>query len=361
MNHYNPVRIVFKPIESVINYIEKGKSYLVVSSFGADRRGFLDVFKTNHRDFKFHIITNTKSNPDLSDLEGLQSQIPADLRAFDGVIGLGGGSVIDTAKYLAFRMINSGRIIDSLFDEDISSLEISRSLPLIAIPTTAGTGSEVTQFATVWDLVNRRKLSITGESLFPKLALIDKKLLNTLDDDNLLYPALDALSHSLDSIWNKNCSPLTRPLSIESMHYTLEGLQILCKNGSTEEGRSKLQIGSILAGLAISQTRTSAAHAFSYQFTYNYGVPHGLACSVPLFFLLEKYHERITTNESEKILFCSVRDLLLDLKLLKRLNEFVDHLVFDDNLNQSRLSNFLFTDSDLYNDFKNYVSTSFTS
>src|SRR5690606_10586758 len=119
-----------------------------------------------------------------------------------GLIALGGGSVLDATKLLAVTIHSSvDRPLHLALREDIGG-DWRRSIPLITIPTTSGTGSEVTPFATVWDTAAQKKHSVMGDALFPDHCILDPLLTLSLPYDETLYTGLDATSHALESLWN---------------------------------------------------------------------------------------------------------------------------------------------------------------
>jgi alcohol dehydrogenase len=161
------------------------------------------------------------------------------------------------------------------------------ALPLVAVPTTAGTGSEVTPFATVWDHQNKKKHSVTGDDLYAQTALLDPELTLGLPDEVTVSSGLDAISHAFESTWNRNATPVSLGFATASLQLSLKALPILHENPENLEQRAAMLQASTLAGMAISQTRTALAHSISYPLTAHFGLPHGIACSFTLPALLE--------------------------------------------------------------------------
>ena len=169
-------------------------------------------------------------------------------------------------------------------------------MPVTAIPTTSGTGAEVTPFATVWDSTTHKKHSLTGEHIYPTHALLDPELTLTLRRKETLYPALDTISHALESLWNKNRTPLSEAYATQALILANKALPIILEAPDNLEHRSRMQQASVLAGLAISQTRTAIAHSISYPLTSHFGVPHGLACSFTLPWLIKEWLPRVSES-----------------------------------------------------------------
>src|SRR5690606_20309422 len=105
-----------------------------------------------------------------------------------------------------------------------------KKIPLVAIPTTSGTGAEVTPFATVWDQSEHRKYSITGDLIFPDTAVLDPELTLSLPEKETLYPGLDAISHALESLWNVNRTPVTAGFAIQALELAVEALPTVLGN-----------------------------------------------------------------------------------------------------------------------------------
>ena len=200
------------------------------------------------------------------------------------VLAVGGGSVLDSAKML-LPGVASGD-----FAEIHAALAagktpaITRALPLIAVPTTAGTGSEVTPWATLWDRspAKPKKYSLHLNETWPEAALVDPELTLSLPAAVTRNSGLDALSHALESIWNVNCNPVSDALAVEAARTVIATLPALLKNPGDKALRSAAARASLQAGLAFSNTKTALAHSISYDMTLLHGLPHGLACSFTL-------------------------------------------------------------------------------
>ena len=198
------------------------------------------------------------------------------------LLAIGGGSTIDTAKGVA-RILSQNEnwsLRNHLAGQD--KILKANTIPLFAIPTTAGTGSEVTSFGTIWDPLSKKKYSVVGKDLYPEIALLDPELTTTLSVETTIASGLDAVSHALESAWNKNANKLTWSLCVKSLKLTLATLPKLLSDPLNLDLRARMMEASTLSGLAISQTRTSLAHSISYPLTMHFGLPHGFACSFTL-------------------------------------------------------------------------------
>lgn len=234
-------------------------------------------------------VRDVAPNPDLADLVRQASWVaPAEPRP-EVVIALGGGSVIDSAKVLAAAAGGFGAVEALLNGE--KALAGWQPLPLIAVPTTAGTGSEVTCWATVWDREAATKRSLDHPALYPEAAVIDPELMRSMPHDLTIATGLDALSHALESLWNVNANPVTASHAVAAARSILDVLPALVAAPDDPDLRSQMAKASLAAGLAFSGTRTAIAHSISYPVTLRHGVQHGIACSFTLPMILDSLTE----------------------------------------------------------------------
>lgn len=192
------------------------------------------------------------------------------------IIALGGGSVIDTAKVAQITAGTGNSVSDLLYHTAEKQLR-SLTDTFVAVPTTAGTGSEVTPFATVWDFDGPKKHSIEHQLLRATHAYLDGHLTTSLSESQTQTTAGDALAHAMESIWSKPNQFFTQALAGQAIRLIVKTLPIVLKDPSRVDERQRMIWASLLAGMAISYTRTAAAHAISYPLTLNYRIPHGRA------------------------------------------------------------------------------------
>jgi alcohol dehydrogenase len=144
----------------------------------------------------------------------------------------------------------------------------------------------------MWNHAETQKFSVVGQDLYPQIAFLDPELTNTLPEEITITSALDAMSHALESVWNKNANEITLAYSRKSLELSLNYLTALLAEPSNLFLRGKLMEASLLAGYAISQTRTALAHSISYPLTSMFGLPHGFACSFSLPAILD-YNSKV--------------------------------------------------------------------
>lgn len=210
------------------------------------------------------------SNPNVKDLNDGLNQ--AKSFSPDLFIAIGGGSVIDMGKLIRYFSALSGDFFSK------NQTQISAFKPLIAIPSTAGTGSEATHFAVLYD-ENKEKKSIASQSILPDVAVLASSLTNDLPAYITACSGFDALAQAIEAYWNINATT-------ESDSYAEEAIGIIFPNlvrtviNPTKALRGEMARGAYLAGKAINITKTTAPHAFSYPFTSHYGYPHGHAVAI---------------------------------------------------------------------------------
>lgn len=226
-----------------------------------------------------HWVDGVRENPGLADLQAEIDRL-ADCQ-FDAVLGFGGGSALDSAKVLKVALASAcrGQALSTLLSQPHLHAEADTK-PLYMVPTTAGTGSEVTPFATVWDHSERKKLSLAGPAVWPSATFVDGALTDSVPFDVTVSTGLDAINQAAESIWNRNANSITLAYAIRALRLGFDALPSLAgRRGDQQGARDQMAEASLLAGLAISHTRTALCHSISYPITAHFGVPHGLACA----------------------------------------------------------------------------------
>ncbi|WP_264214126.1 iron-containing alcohol dehydrogenase PsrA [Leisingera thetidis] len=226
------------------------------------------------------IIDDIAPNPDYVLLADQSARFAQAGHPVEVIVALGGGSVIDSAKVFAAANGDFGKVAHFL--ETKTGAEALSAIPIIAVPTTAGTGSEVTCWATVWDEARGQKFSLARPELYPETAIIDPALMLGKPYNLTLATGLDALSHALESIWNVNANPVSARHAVVAAKIILDTLPKLVGDLGNLDYRARLAEASLSAGLAFSNTKTAIAHNLSYPITLRWGVQHGIACSFSL-------------------------------------------------------------------------------
>lgn len=226
------------------------------------------------------VIRDVAPNPDYRLLAEQTARFAALGKQPELIVALGGGSVIDSAK--VFAAAGGDFAIVRTYLETQQGAERLAAIPIIAVPTTAGTGSEVTCWGTVWDEVNGKKYSLARPSLYPTHAVIDPRLMLGKPQLLTISTGLDALSHALESLWNVNNNPVSANHAVAAARGVLDVLPRLAGDLGNLDLRSRMAQAALFAGLAFSNTKTAIAHSLSYPITLHHGVQHGIACSFSL-------------------------------------------------------------------------------
>jgi phosphonate metabolism-associated iron-containing alcohol dehydrogenase len=198
----------------------------------------------------------------------------------DFVVALGGGSTMDCAKAAAAICRTGDSIRD--YHTGGKKLDPSKGLPLIAVPTTAGTGSEVTCVAVLSDEEKHVKAPLGNLMLLPKAAVIDYKLTMGIPPKVTASTGIDVLSHALEGFWSVKHQPICDATAVQAAKLVFNYLPIAYADGSNEEAREKMSLAALLAGIAFGHPTTTGSHACSFPLTNRYGVPHGEACAFTL-------------------------------------------------------------------------------
>lgn len=274
MYFYMPTK-VYSDRDCVKKYGEQwsalGKKALIVTGKSSAKNGaladVLQVLETQKKEYC--LFDETEENPSVEmimrvrDL-GVQEQV-------DFVIGIGGGSPMDAAKAIALMIWHKEKGSEYLYQKGADN-----ALPVVEVPTTCGTGSEVTPYAILTIHEKRTKASLPHR-IYPVYALVDGKYLLTAGREVLVNTAVDALGHFIESYINTNATDFSHMLCEYGMSVWSSAKNVLIGADITAQECDTLLFASTLAGMAISHTGTSLPHGLSYYLTYEKGVPHGKA------------------------------------------------------------------------------------
>lgn len=277
-----PTEIVFgnNAIDELSHWVKalKGTRVFVVSDPGVEQAGILErvtsILKKD--DICFQKFTDVEREPDVKTID----RATAEAKSFstDLVIGVGGGSALDAAKAVSIMVKNKGKITQYAGLNNIPN----PGLPTICVPTTAGTGSEVTIWTVISEKENDRKYGIGGKYLAPTLAICDPTLTLTLPAHITAATGMDALTHALESYVNKATQPISEALSRESMRLIAKSLRKAVVQGDNLEARYNMLLASTIAAMAFNPTRLGLAHALCMPLGGKFKVPHGVANAILL-------------------------------------------------------------------------------
>lgn len=278
-------------LESIIQYYIPRTVFLVRGKKSYESCGAKDaIIKFLPSDIKLIEFYDFSENPKIEDLEKgikLLNEHTCDL-----IIGIGGGSVLDMSKLIRFFHSYKGEITEAEF------IQSSVPLPLITIPTTAGTGSETTHFAVLYK--NKVKYSVTHKDILPDIAIVDPSFTYSNPTYLTACTGFDALAQAIEAYWNVYATK-------ESDEYAIRAIELLwpnipiAVNMPTKEARDKVSEGSYWAGRAINITKTTAPHAFSYPFTSYYGYPHGHAVALTFPFFMKCNHDTLFQDKMNSL------------------------------------------------------------
>ncbi|GLO63485.1 alcohol dehydrogenase [Vibrio sp. MACH09] len=192
---------------------------------------------------------------------------------FDCIIAVGGGSPIDSAKAIGIVGKFGGKARDYKFPRDVTE----QGLPIIAIPTTAGTGSEATRFTIITDDASDEKMLLSGDGFMPHTAIIDYNLTLSLPTRTTADCGLDALTHAIESYVSKKANPFSDHQALAAIRLIAPNLRNVYRNPKDEDGREALMLGSTLAGIAFSNASVALIHGMSRPIGAFFHVPHGLS------------------------------------------------------------------------------------
>ncbi|KAF0183090.1 MAG: iron-containing alcohol dehydrogenase [Nitrospirae bacterium] len=216
------------------------------------------------------VYDEIEENPSLAAVE-TGGAAARDHRA-DMIIGIGGGSPLDAAKAIAVLAVNEMRA-RQLFGGNFPA----PPLPIIAVPLTAGTGSEVTQYSILTDTERRTKRSFANRCVFPKAAFLDARYTQSLSRSVTINTGIDALSHAVEGYLSRRGSFMSDQLALDAIRQFGKAIEALGKDVLTIEERERLLYVSLLGGMVIAQTGTTMVHSLGYSLTYFRNIPHGRA------------------------------------------------------------------------------------
>jgi len=274
---YTPTKIVFGRgrLQELGNYVSRlgDKALLVTGRVFARKHGYIELLTSNMENsgVKVSVFDKVEENPSIETVES-GSSLSRSLN-INVIVGFGGGSAMDAAKAIALLSAKGGSVRDYVHPYVVED----EVLPIIAIPTTCGTGSEVTRYALLSDLTAKRKVVVAGYPLIPKIAIVDPDVLKHLPVSLTVYTALDALSHAIEAYWSKSSQPLSDMFALESIKIILSDLREASRK---PEARDSLHYASLLGGLAINCAGTTVIHGLGYYLTTHHRIHHGLANSI---------------------------------------------------------------------------------
>jgi alcohol dehydrogenase class IV len=314
----------------------KGTKVLLVTDPGVQKAGMTEKLEEVLRKsgIPFHIYNDIEPDPDIEGV--MKGRDFAREAGCDCVVGLGGGSALDTAKAIGLMLGNEGHIRDYVGINKVPS----KGVPVIAVPTTAGTGSELTIWSVLSDKKAKIKLSVGSPFNCPDLALCDPELTVTLPPSITAATGMDALTHALESYVNKATQPISEALSIQSMKLIAGSLRTAVVQGENLQARYDMLLASLIAAMAFNPTRLGLSHALAIPLGAHFHIPHGIVNAILLPEVMEfnlignlsKFKEiaqlfgmpveRLSPREAAEQSVIAVRQLKQDVGIHQKLSDY---------------------------------------
>lgn len=263
---------IFK-LKDIINGIDARKIFLVTGNDSFKKSGAEKALTECLSNQELCRFKDFSVNPSFEDVEKGVELFKKD--NYDAVFAIGGGSVIDMAKLI--KVFSTGKIKSSDFTKFIPNKV--NPIPFIAIPTTAGTGSEATKFAVLYK--NGKKYSVSNKGLLPDYVLLDPEMTYSVPKREAASCTFDLLSQAVESFWSVKSTTQSRKYSLKAMELALSAARPSILHDS-ESAKGTMLMAAYLAGKAINIAKTTAGHALSYTLTSQYGIPHGHAVALSI-------------------------------------------------------------------------------
>ena len=305
---FQPVQVMFgegeiKKLGSYLKEFGYDRTFLVADSF-LERTGMIGKLMKDTQGSIVGYYCDVEPNPTVENVDGVSEKIKS--LDCDCIIAFGGGSTMDCAKAAAAAVA-----MDVSGNELMQGRSIEKALPIVAIPTTAGTASEVTAGAVLSDKKKGRKIAIFGNSLFPKLAVVDPEITYSVPARMTAITGLDVLAHALDAMSSVKATVVTDSIALGVCKLVRKYLERVVRNGADKEARRGISEACVTVGLAFSQTGTTGCHACSYILTSKYQVPHGEACAFTMedWLLIHAKERPIFAEAAKELGFDSVEEM----------------------------------------------------
>ena len=272
---------------------KKKSSILIITDPGVIKCGLIKPIQDvlNMASIKHSAYSDVQPNPTVDNVES--ARLVYINEKANAIIAIGGGSAMDTAKALGARIAHPRKSLKQMG----GILRVYKSLPtFIAIPTTAGTGSETTLAAIITEPKTHHKYALMSFPLIPHYAVLDPRMTVTLPAHLTATTGLDALTHAIEAFIGRSTTRETRQLAIDAVKLIFANIENAYKNGNDLKARENMLIASFKAGLAFSKSYVGYVHAVAHSLGGKYNTPHGLANAILLTHVLEEYGEIVYTK-----------------------------------------------------------------
>ncbi|EZH78631.1 MAG: iron-containing alcohol dehydrogenase [Pseudomonas sp.] len=280
-----PTRIVMEPglrARTGEHLAELGlRHVLLITDPGVKRAGLLEnIYQSlDAAGIRYAEVADVKPNPRAEDVNRVAEQFRG--QGIDGLLAVGGGSAMDAAKAIAVLLTHPGKVEDY---EGAFQLQ-GPALPVVAIPTTAGTGSEVTFFSVITDTKRQFKMSLLDYRIGPVLALLDSDITTTLPPAIAAATGMDALTHAIEAYTGKPANPISDGLALHAIRLIARYLKPAVQEPDNLEAREQMLIASLIAGMAFGNADIASVHCISEAIGGMYDTPHGVGNAIFLPFV----------------------------------------------------------------------------
>ncbi len=272
----SPVKIIYGMDSTTVigrEALSYGKKAMLVTGKKSSKKTgalykVLDSLKENN--IETILFDEVESDPSVKTVR--KGTEKAKKQCIDFIVALGGGSALDTAKGISVMCTNSGDITDY----EKSDFK-NAGLPIIAVPTTAGTGSEISKFAVITDTEKKIKMLIGGEAIIPKIAILDPELTIMMPKSVTAATGMDALTHAIEAYISKASQPMTDIYALKAIELISKNLPKVVLDGENLEARENMLIAQMYAGFAFSNASVALVHAMARPLGAYFDVAHGLA------------------------------------------------------------------------------------
>jgi 1,3-propanediol dehydrogenase/alcohol dehydrogenase len=304
---------------------EYGNRCLIVTGKSSTKSGVLDrtVKSLEKMNIGYSVFDRVGGEPDCDIVDDVREV--AEQEEVQFIIGLGGGSPLDVAKAAAGLW---GQELDTIKYLNKEPFEY-KGIPFVAIPTTAGTGSEITLNSVFYNPVSGNKKSLAHPHFQARLAIVDATLTYSMSPRLTAFTGMDALTHAVESYTSLKANMVTRTLAAKAVELVINNIMNAIEDGTHKKARSNMALGSMMAGLAFAQTGVGAAHSISHPLGANFHIPHGVACALLLPAVIDfnskdcrdKYEELEKMLGIDKPLSSYLRELIKKMPIPQSLTE----------------------------------------
>ncbi len=310
---YREPKLIENKTEGIPEVLETEKVHhpLIVTDKGIAETGLIEPLKKilSENGISYSLYQDVVANPTTDSIEEALSLYKQEI--CDSIIAIGGGSSIDTAKAVGARVSQNRMSLKRMK----GILKVWKKLPLlIAIPTTAGTGSEATLASVVVDSETRHKYAINSFPLIPRYAVLDPEYTYTLPPHLTASTGMDALTHAIEAYIGRSSYRLTRMEAKAAVRLIFQNIEKAYADGKDEKARSCMLRASYLAGCAFTRSYVGYVHAIAHSLGGRYNTPHGLANAVILPYVLENYGSSVYKKLRKLAIAAGLADELTDEK-----------------------------------------------